>query len=105
MLYKCAACGKEADAGIGWEWIFVGFDSGDADKISAFLHCSDCKHKFDKYRRDKERVKRGTWVRSDIDSEGWVCSVCGAGCWYYDYEATVCRSRYCPTCGAKMDRG
>ena len=48
-------------------------------------------------------VRRGRWVKSDIQYEEYVCSECGGACWYYDYQATVAKSRYCPNCGAKMD--
>lgn len=43
-----------------------------------------------------------SWVPSDVPNEKWICSKCGAACWYYDYNGDVSRSRYCPTCGAKM---
>lgn len=49
------------------------------------------------------RVKHGKWIKSDIPCEEYVYSECGGACWYYDYRATVAKSRYCPNCGAKMD--
>ncbi len=52
----------------------------------------------DGYRKQKE----GEWITSDIPQEKYVCSVCGGACWYYDYQADVARSKYCPNCGAKM---
>lgn len=48
-------------------------------------------------------LRRGHWIKSEFPTEKYCCSVCGAGCWYYDYEGDVARSRYCPQCGAKMD--
>jgi len=51
----------------------------------------------------KKFVRHGHWKKSEFPSEKYCCSVCGAGCWYYDYEGDVARSRYCPQCGARMD--
>lgn len=48
-------------------------------------------------------VAHGRWEKSDIPHEKYRCSVCGGACWYYDYEADVARSCYCPNCGAIMD--
>lgn len=31
-----------------------------------------------------------------------MCSECGGACWYYDYQAHIKRSDFCPNCGAKM---
>lgn len=45
----------------------------------------------------------GHWIKSDIPNEEYVCSECGGACWYYDYQASVAKSRYCPNCGAKME--
>lgn len=50
-----------------------------------------------------EAFRHGRWVKSDIPHEEYVCSECGGACWYYDYQAIVAKSRYCPNCGAKMD--
>ena len=49
-------------------------------------------------------VRHGEWVESDIPDEKYVCSVCGGACWYYDYQGDLAKSRYCPNCGAQMDR-
>lgn len=54
---------------------------------------------------DVAPVKHGEWIESDIPCEKYVCSACGGGCWYYDYQGEVAKSRYCPNCGAKMDGG
>ena len=53
---------------------------------------------------DVAPIRHGRWLKSDIPHEKFVCSECGGACWYYDYEGDVARSRYCPNCGAKMDR-
>jgi len=52
---------------------------------------------------EAEPVVHGRWEKSDVPHEKYRCSACGGACWYYDYEADVARSRYCPNCGAKMD--
>ena len=46
--------------------------------------------------------KIGYWKESDIPNEKYVCSECGGASWYYDYQADVVKSRFCPNCGAKM---
>lgn len=51
---------------------------------------------------DAEVVVHGHWVMPK-ESYGFVCSVCGGSCWYYDYDQTIGESNYCPNCGAKMD--
>lgn len=53
------------------------------------------------YRKQSE----GTWEKSDIPGEKYVCSECGGACWYYDYEGDVAKSKFCPNCGAKMKGG
>ena len=50
------------------------------------------------YRKQSE----GTWEKSDIPGEKYVCSECGGACWYYDYQGDVAKSKFCPNCGAKM---
>lgn len=50
------------------------------------------------YRKQRE----GTWEKSDISGEKYVCSECGGACWYYDFEGDVAKSKFCPNCGAKM---
>lgn len=52
----------------------------------------------------EQEPKTGRWIRSNIPNEEYVCSECGGGCWYYDYQADVVKSRFCPNCGAKMER-
>lgn len=49
-------------------------------------------------------VVHGQWVPSDTPCERFKCSECGGGCWYYDYQGDVAKSRFCPNCGAKMDK-
>lgn len=46
--------------------------------------------------------KEGKWEKSDIPGEKYVCSICGGACWYYDCQGEVAKSRFCPSCGAKM---
>ena len=43
------------------------------------------------------------WIKGKIPYEEYTCSNCGGACWYYDYSGTVCKSKYCPNCGCKMD--
>ena len=50
----------------------------------------------------EKRIVDGTWVKSSIPGEDYVCSNCGGAAWYYDCEGYVAKSRYCPNCGAKM---
>lgn len=45
---------------------------------------------------------KGHWINSNIPNEEYVCSECGGANWYYDYQANVTRSKYCPNCGADM---
>lgn len=51
----------------------------------------------------RQEPPTGHWIKSNIPNEKYVCSECGGGCWYYDYQADVAKSRYCPNCGAKME--
>ena len=46
--------------------------------------------------------KVGKWIDSNLPQEKYVCSECGGACWYYDYEGSVAKSKYCPNCGAYM---
>lgn len=48
--------------------------------------------------------KKAKWVKSEIQGEEYVCSLCGGACWYYDVQKSVAQSRFCPNCGAKMSR-
>ena len=50
-----------------------------------------------------EKISSAHWEKSDIPCEGYKCSVCGGAAWYYDSRGGVAKSRFCPTCGAKMD--
>lgn len=49
-----------------------------------------------------EKRPHGKWVPSPITCEDFVCSECGAGCWYYDVSKYVKTSNFCPNCGADM---
>ena len=49
--------------------------------------------------------RNGVWQRSETPCEEYVCSECGAPAWYYDVSKCVARSQYCPSCGARMNRG
>lgn len=51
----------------------------------------------------EQEPKTGHWIESNIPNEKYVCSECGGGCWYYDYQADVVKSRFCPNCGTKME--
>lgn len=51
----------------------------------------------------EKESKTGRWIKSNIPNEEYVCSECGGACWYYDYQASVAKSRYCPNCGLKME--
>lgn len=46
--------------------------------------------------------EKAKWIKSEIPGEEYVCSLCGGACWYYDVEKGIAKSRFCPTCGAKM---
>lgn len=55
-----------------------------------------CEHYFE---HAAAPVVHGHWTISDIpNSTLCVCSACGYSCGAYTY-------RYCPNCGAKMDKG
>lgn len=45
---------------------------------------------------------KGKWIDSNLPQEKYVCSECGGACWYYDYEGSVAKSKYCPNCGTDM---
>lgn len=53
---------------------------------------------------DVAPVVHGRWEVSDTPCERFKCSECGGGCRYYDYQGALPKSRYCPNCGAKMDK-
>ncbi len=48
--------------------------------------------------------EKAKWIKSEIPGEGYVCSLCGGACWYYDVQKDVAQSRFCPNCGAKMSK-
>ena len=56
----------------------------------------------EKSEEDVENTKTGRWINSADECEKYVCSECGCGAWYYDVTNCVTKSRYCPSCGAKM---
>lgn len=45
-------------------------------------------------------VRHGFWEQGDMYDYGDVCSLC-----QYDSAMEPCKWSYCPSCGAKMDRG
>lgn len=49
--------------------------------------------------------RNGVWQQSEIPCEEYVFSECGAPAWYYDVSKCVARSQFCPSCGARMNRG
>lgn len=53
-------------------------------------------------------VKHGKWIKNE-GRYGWHCSVCGeddlyAFAWNSDKGEKELQDRYCPECGAKMER-
>lgn len=83
------------------------------ENIRAILECyftgfkeeiidNACDRILDLEPKTEQKPKTGHWIESDIPNEEYVCSECGGACWYYDYQATVKRSEFCPNCGAKM---
>lgn len=46
--------------------------------------------------------KKARWVKSVIQGEDFYCSLCGAANWHWDDDQEVCKSRFCPMCGAEM---
>ena len=54
-------------------------------------------------------VRHGRWLRSDDDWDSLTsirCSICGEE-WCFEMidDVTLLNYKYCPNCGAKMDRG
>lgn len=47
---------------------------------------------------DVVEVRRGHWEQGDYYDIGDVCSECE-----YDSHLILCKYKYCPQCGAKMD--
>lgn len=53
---------------------------------------------------DVEPVRHGRWIDCDDEYSSYSrCSVCGDE--FTNLEADCARTNYCPSCGAKMDRG
>lgn len=52
---------------------------------------------------DTTLAVHGKWVPSEGNPSFLVCSVCG-DCYVYDEWVYERKWRYCPACGAKMDR-
>lgn len=55
-----------------------------------------------------DTVKHGKWIKNE-DRYGWHCSVCGeddlyAFAWNSDKGEKELQDRYCPECGAQMER-
>lgn len=40
-------------------------------------------------------IRQGRWLERGLYALGYRCSICN--------EVALCRSRYCPNCGARMD--
>ena len=58
---------------------------------------------------DVAPVRHGRWLRSDDDWYSLTsirCSICGEE-WCFEMidDVTLLNYKYCPNCGAKMDRG
>ena len=56
-----------------------------------------------KFMNKANTERHAHWIKGKIPYEEYTCSNCGGACWYYDYSGTVCKSKYCPNCGCKMD--
>lgn len=54
------------------------------------------------YSKDYRKVERGEWEKSPIPGEDYNCSVCGGASWNYDDFGDICKSNFCPNCGADM---
>ena len=59
---------------------------------------------------DVQPVVHGTWIK-DVDDEyefTYICSKCGSNCTssvnIENNTKTMYRTKYCPNCGAKMDK-
>ena len=53
--------------------------------------------------RLSNKSRKAHWIKTDTPGEEYICSKCGGACWYYDFRATVKKSRFCPNCGAEME--
>lgn len=55
---------------------------------------------------DVVEVKHGKWYLLDeCANEGVYCSVCHKKVYKIDYANQKLKSKFCPNCGAKMDKG
>lgn len=57
---------------------------------------------------DLERLRPcGEWIHKEGEENEWYCSICGSDFSFADIDFTPYNSglRYCPDCGAKMDKG
>lgn len=55
---------------------------------------------------DVAEVKHGEWYLLDeCSNEGVYCSICHKKVYRKDYANQKVKSKYCPNCGVKMDRG
>lgn len=57
--------------------------------------------------KDPERLRQyGEWIRKECEENEWYCSICGSDFSFADIDFTPYNSglRYCPDCGAKMDK-
>lgn len=56
---------------------------------------------------DAVPVVHGEWIHKEDEESEWYCSICGSDFSFADIDFTPYNSglRYCPDCGAKMDKG
>ena len=81
-------------------------------KLERYSSCPDCsyKNRFEKMknivREDvKDDVKHGEWQPlNNCSNEGVYCSICHKKVYRTDYANQKIKSKYCPNCGAKMDK-
>ena len=76
------------------------------------LRYFDCdKEKYDVQAANVMEVKHGEWLtRKDYEDnyQTYACSICDNSCvtsHNEDDTVTLYRTKYCPNCGAKMDKG
>ena len=76
--------------------------------IEKYSSCIDCsyKNRFEKMKNIvKEDVKHGEWqLLDECSNEGVYCSVCHKKVYRTDYANQKIKSKYCPNCGARMDK-
>lgn len=59
-------------------------------------------------REQVEKVRHGRWIPSDMGGgepdEAYICSECGEPWTLIDGNPAENNMRYCPNCGARMDK-